>query len=112
MQVLRPARVTCIVVLAAINLGTHASRSHAEGAPDVYGTIDAIDPFMGADWAPPVEDSEVLDAAASGADVTEQTCTFGDRPGGVLAPQIFRRPIQTTGHLVITPSGNASLVCH
>jgi hypothetical protein len=42
--------------------------------------------------------------------VTDELCTFGDRPG-VLNP-IFRRPIQTTGHLVVTPSGNVSFICH
>ncbi len=30
----------------------------------------------------------------------------------MLDPQIFRRPIRTTGHLVVTPSGNVSFHCH
>jgi len=112
MQFLRPARVGAIVALAAIGLGAQASLSGAEDAPAVYGTVDPIDPLVGADWAAPVEDPEVAEAAANGAAVTQETCTFGDRPGVVLAQQIFRRPIRTTGHLVITPSGNVTFVCH
>lgn len=30
----------------------------------------------------------------------------------MLDPQIFRRPIRTTDHLVVTPSGSVSFVCH
>jgi hypothetical protein len=107
----RPARVAALVVLATLGFGAQASLSGAEEpAQEVYGTVDAIDPLVGFDWAPPVEDSEVAEAAANGATVTDEPCTFGDRPG-VLDP-IFRRPIRTTGHLVVTPSGNVSFICH
>ena len=112
MKYSRPARVVATIVLATLGLGGQASLSGAEEpAQEVYGTVDAIDPLVGFDWAPPVEDREVAEAAAAGATVTDEPCTFGDRPG-VLDPQIFRRPIRTTGHLVITPSGNVSFICH
>lgn len=112
MLFLRPERVGAILAVAAISLSTQASLSQAEEASGVYGTVDAIDPLVGVDWAPSVEDREVVEAAANGATVTQETCTFGDRPGGVLAPQIFRRPVQTTGQLVVAPSGNVTFVCH
>jgi hypothetical protein len=35
----------------------------------------------------------------------------GGRPGAP-GSQIFRNPVTTTGHLVVTPSGNVSFVCH
>ena len=107
----RSARVAAIVLLAALGFGGQASPSGAEELPEeVYGIVDAIDPLIGFDWAPPVEDPEVSEAAANGAIVTDEVCTFGDRPG-VLDP-IFRRPIRTTGHLVVTPSGNVTFICH
>ena len=112
MTYLRPACVAAMVGLAVLAFGARASLTRAEDPVEaVYGTVDAIDPLVGFDWAPAVEDPEVADAAASGATVTDQPCTFGDRPG-VIDRQIFRRPIRTTGHLVITPSGNVSFVCH
>jgi hypothetical protein len=108
----RPARVAAVAVLAALGTGVLASVSGADEAGEgVYGTLETIDPLVGFDWAPPVEDAAVAQAAANGATVTEAPCTFGDRPG-TPAPQIFRRPIRTTGHLVVTPSGNVSFVCH
>ena len=88
-----------------------ASSSSGETVEGVYGTIDAVDPLVGFDWAPALDAPDVA-AAAAGATVMDAPCTFGDRPGGVFAPQIFRRPIRTTGHLVVTPSGNISFVCH
>ena len=112
MQFKRPARVAAIVVVAAVGFGAQASLSAADEGSGVYGTVDAIDPLVGFDWAPAVDDPEVAEAAAAGATVTDVPCTFGDRPGGVLAPQIFRRPIRTSGHLVTTPSGNVTFVCH
>jgi hypothetical protein len=112
MAIPRPARVAAIVVLAALGIGAQASLSGAEEpAEEVYGNVDYIDPLVGFDWAPEVADPEVEEARADGATVTDEPCTFGDRPG-VLDPQIFRRPIRTTGHLVVTPSGNVSFVCH
>jgi hypothetical protein len=111
MQLRRPARLAAMVVLAAIGFGAQASSSGAEEAAEVYGTVDAVDALAGFDWAPPVEDPVVAEAAAGGAIVTDEPCTFGDRPT-VQAPQIFRRPIRTTGHLVVTPSGNVSFICH
>src|SRR5262245_61679731 len=73
--------------------------------------VEATDPLVGIDWAPPIPAPEVAAAAAAdGATVTDEPCTFGDRPG-VPDAQIFRRPIQSTGHLVITPSGNVSFHC-
>jgi hypothetical protein len=114
MKYLRTARVAAVVVAAALGFGAQASLSGAEEPVEgVYGMVEAIDPLEGFDWAPPVQDREVAAAVADGATVTDEPCTFGDRPG-VLDPQreIFRRPIQTTGHLVVTPSGNASFHCH
>jgi hypothetical protein len=107
----RPARVAAIVALAALGFGTQVSAWGADEPAEISGTVEAIDPLVGFDWAPPVADPEVADAAASGATVTDEPCAFGDRPGVVGTP-IFRRPIRTTGHLVVTPSGNVSLVCH
>jgi hypothetical protein len=112
MKYLRPARLAVVVLAGTLGFGAQASWSGAEEpVVGVYGMAEAIDPIVGIDWAPPIEDPEVAAAAADGATVTEELCTFGDRPG-VLDPQIFRRPIRTTGHLVITPSGNVSLHCH
>jgi len=106
------ARVAVTVVLASAGLCGLASPSSAETVEGTYGTIDAIDPLVGFDWAPALDAPDVAAEAAAGATVTDAPCTFGDRPGGVLAPQIFRRPIRTTGHLLVTPSGNISFVCH
>jgi hypothetical protein len=112
MKYLRPARVAAVVVAGTLGFGAQASLSGAEEPVEgVYGMVEAIDPLEGFDWAPPVEDPEVAAAAADGATVTDEPCTFGDRPG-VVDPQIFRRPIRTTGHLVVTPSGNVSFHCH
>jgi hypothetical protein len=111
MKVPGPARVAALAVLAALAFAAQTSLSGAEEpAEEVYGTVDAIDPLAGFDWAPPVQDPEVAEAAANGAAVTDEPCTFGDRPG-VLNP-IFRRPVRTTGQLVVTPSGNVSFICH
>ena len=111
MKYLRTARVATIVALTALGFAAQASLSGAEeSADEVYGMVETIEPLVGFDWAPPVEDAEVAAAAADGAVVTAAPCTFGDRPG-VLDP-IFRRPIRTTGHLVVTPSGNTSFICH
>src|SRR3954453_860376 len=73
--------------------------------------LDAIDPLVASDSATPLDDPEVMQAAADGAAVTDEPCTFGGRPG-LPGSQIFRRPMRTTGHLVVTPSGNVSFVCH
>jgi hypothetical protein len=110
------ARSLRIAGIAAVSAGAFAAAGSVSGADEtppatVYGTVGAIDPLAGSDWAPPVEDGEVAALAQGGATVTEERCGFGDRPG-VLAPQIFRRTITTTGHFVVTPSGNATLVCH
>ena len=112
MRYLRSARVAATVVLASAGLCGLAASSSAESVDGVYGTIDAVDPLVGFDWAPALDAPDVAAEAAAGATVTDAPCAFGDRPGGVLAPQIFRRPIRTTGHLVVTPSGNISFVCH
>jgi hypothetical protein len=111
MRDLRRTRLAAaLAALAVLGLGVQASMTGAEeGANAVAGM--AVDPLVGFDWATPVSDPEVADAAANGATVTDETCVFGDRPS-VPAPQIFRRPIETTGHLVVTPSGNVTLVCH
>lgn len=111
----RALRVTGIVALSACAFTLQAALSGAEEPVpgEVYGMTTAIDPLVGFDWAPEVDDGEVaaLAAAAAGATVSDVPCFFDDRPG-VLAPTIFRRPIRTTGHLVVTPSGNATFVCH
>jgi hypothetical protein len=107
----RRACVAAIAVFTALGLGVQATLSRADDPAGLYGTVDAVDPLAAWDWAAPLEAPEVADAAAGGATVTDAPCTFGDRPT-VLAPQIFRRPIRTTGHLVVTPSGNVSFVCH
>ena len=107
----RRTRVAAIAVCAAVGLSVQVPLSRADDPGGVYGTVEAVDPLAAPDWAPPLADPEVAQAAADGATVTDVPCTFGDRPN-VLAPQIFRRPIGTTGHLVVTPSGNVSLVCH
>jgi hypothetical protein len=104
-----PARVLVLAMLAAVGLGAHASISGAD-EPQLYGTVDAIDPLVGYDWAPPITDPYVDEAAANGATVTTETCTLGDRPNA--DNPIFRRPVQTTGHLVITPSGSVTFICH
>jgi hypothetical protein len=110
MQYVRPARRAAIVVMALVGLAAASPAGAQE--PEVYGTVDAIDPLVGFDWAAPVEDPAIAAAAASGATVTDEPCTFGERPGILDPAQIFRRPIRTTGHLVVTPSGNVSFVCH
>ena len=108
----RLVRVAAAVVLATVGWGAPASLSGAdEPAGEIYGMVDAVDPLEGFDWAPAVKDSWVTEAEANGATVTEAPCTFGNRPG-VIEPDIFRRPIRTTGHLVVTPSGNVTFVCH
>src|SRR3954464_4406001 len=86
--------------------GVGASWSAADDP--VYGTVEAIDSLVGSDWATPLDDPEAMQAAAGGAAVTDETCTFGDRPGAPGSQGLFARPIQTTGHLVVTPSGNVS----
>ena len=112
MKHLRPARVAAVIVAATLGFGAQASLSGAEepAVEPAYGMVDAVDPLVGFDWAAPIEDRDVVAAAADGATVTDEPCTFGDRPG-VPSPQIFRRPIRTTGHLVVTPSGNVSFHC-
>jgi hypothetical protein len=54
-----------------------------------YGTIGAIDPRVGFDWAPAVDDPQV--GAADGALVTDQMCAFGDRAFTPLRPPAARR---------------------
>jgi hypothetical protein len=56
-------------------------------------------------------DPDVAEAAANGATVTDEPCSFGGRPGAP-GSQIFPNPVSTTGQLVVTPSGNVSFVCH
>lgn len=108
----RPAAVAAIAAVAALATAAQPALSGAEEPVDqLYGTVEAIDPLVGFDWAPPVDDAEVAEAAANGATVTDEPCAFGDRPGTV-DPQLFRRPIRTTGHLVVTPTGNVSFICH
>jgi hypothetical protein len=109
MRGLRRGRVGVALALAVLVSGVGASWSAADDP--VYGMLEAIDPLVGSDWATPLDDPEVMQAAADGATVTDETCTFGGRPG-LPGAQIFARPIQTTGHLVVTPSGNVSFVCH
>jgi hypothetical protein len=111
MKYSRTAAFAAIVGLAVVGLGAQASLSGAEDGAGVYGMIDTLDPLVGSDWAPPVADPEVAQAAANGATVTDEPCTFGGRPGAP-GSQIFRAPVSTTGHLVVTPSGNVSFVCH
>lgn len=112
MRFSRAARAGAIAGLTALAVGAQVSLSGAEEpAETISGTAETIDPLVGFDWAPPVDDGEVAAAVAKGASVTEEPCAFGDRPG-VVDPQIFRRPIRTTGHLVVTPSGNVTLICH
>jgi hypothetical protein len=107
----RSRRAAAIVGLSVLAFGAQASLSAGEEpGGQTYGMVEAVDPLVGFDWAPAVADADVAAAAASGAVVTDAPCTFGDRPG-VLNP-IFRRPIRTTGHLVVTPSGNVSFICH
>jgi hypothetical protein len=105
-----PARCAALV-LALLALAATASPAGAQ-EPEVYGMVDVIDPLVGFDWAAPVDDPAVAQAAASGATVTEEPCTVGDRPGVPDPDRIFRMPIRTTGHLVVAPSGNVSFVCH
>src|SRR3954447_9400061 len=95
---------------AGLGWGVGASWSAADDP--VYGTVEALDPLVGSDWATPLDDPEAMQAAAGGAAVTDETCTFGDRPGAPGSQGLFARPIQTTGHLVVTPSGNVSFICH
>ena len=71
MRYQRPARVAAVAVLAALGTGVLASVSGADDAGEaVYGTLETIDPLVGFDWAPPVEDAAVAQAAANGATVT------------------------------------------
>jgi hypothetical protein len=111
MRYSRSAGVAGIVALAVVGFGAQASLSGADEGAEVYGMVEWLDPLVGSDWAPPVEDPEVAEAAANGATVTDERCTFGGRPGAP-GSQIFRNPVSTTGHLVVTPSGNVSFVCH
>jgi hypothetical protein len=107
----RSARVVVLLVLAGIGLAGQTSLSGAEEPEtEVYGMVESVDPLEGYDWAPPVEDPQVAEAAANGATVTSETCFFGDRPG--VPNPVFRHPIRTTGQLVVTPSGNITFVCH
>jgi hypothetical protein len=110
---MRPLRIAAITALSACALAVPAALSGADEPPpaEIFGTIGAIDPLVGFDWAPEVDDGTVALLATDGATVSDAPCGFGDRPG-VLAPQIFVRPILTTGHLVVTPSGNVTFVCH
>ena len=110
MEYVRLARGAAIVLTTVLGLAAASPAVAQEEA--VYGTVDAVDPLVGFDWAAPVDDPEVAQAAATGATVTDAPCTFGDRPGVLDSARIFRRPIRTTGHLVVTPSGNVSFVCH
>lgn len=111
MRYSRSARVAVIFALATIGCAAQSAVSDAEGSGDeVYGMTDWVDPLAEWDWAPPVPDAEVDAAAAEGATVTDAPCVFGNRPG--TPDPIFRRDVRTTGHLVVTPSGNASFVCH
>jgi hypothetical protein len=111
MGYLRPARVAVMFALATLACAVESEVSGAEGSDgEVYGMTDWVDPLAPWDWARPVQDDEVDAAVADGATVTDAPCTFGDRPG--TPDRIFRNPVRTTGHLVVTPSGNVSFVCH
>jgi hypothetical protein len=105
------SRSLLVAGFAALSVCAFGAQASLSDEP-LYGTVEGVDPLAGFDWAPPVDDGEASALAAEqGATVTDAPCTFGDRPG-VLAGQIFRRPIRTTGHLVSTPSGNITFVCH
>src|SRR4051812_5244547 len=106
----RSLRAAGIVTMSAAALALAVPLSRAD-EPQLFGTAESIDPLVGSDWAPPVDNREVAALATDGATVSAVPCAFGDRPG-VLGVPLFRRPIRTDGHLVTTPSGNVTLVCH
>ncbi len=59
MKYLRPARVAAVVVAGTIGFGAQTSWSGAEEPVEgVYGMVEAIDPLVGFDWAPPVQDPD------------------------------------------------------
>src|SRR3954452_14173934 len=76
MRYSRRAGVGALVALTVVGLGAQAARSGAEEGPAVYGMLDSPAPFTGSDWAPPVADPDVAEAAAAGATVTDEACTF------------------------------------
>src|SRR3954463_3809380 len=98
MRSLRRGRVGVAVALAVLVSGVGASWSAADDP--VYGTVEAIDPLVGSDWAAPRDDPGVGRAAAEGGTVPDETCPFGDRPGAPGLQDLFAGRIQTTGHLV------------
>ena len=59
-------------------------------------------------------DGFVAEQRAEGATLTSAPCIVADRPT-IAVPEVrpfLRRPIQTSGQFVVTPSGNAYFVCH
>jgi hypothetical protein len=53
MRYSRSAAVAAIIASTVVGLGAQASLSGADEGAQVYGMLDALDPLVGADWAPP-----------------------------------------------------------
>jgi len=101
------------VVLAAgtVAFAGWATTAGADDPAPLAGIVTGVDPAAEMDWLEPIADPFVAQAAADGATVTEQRCVIGDVPT-IDERRTFARPIRTTGHLVVTPSGNVHFVCH
>lgn len=111
-RVRRPAGL--MLIAAIVLIAAPAMPSAAEEPAELFGTVEPGEAFVESDWADPMADAFVNDERAEGATVTSAPCIVGDRPT-IEVPELrpfLRRPIQTNGQLVITPSGNAHFVCH
>jgi hypothetical protein len=101
-----------VLTLAALP----AASSPAETTEaELVGTVDSADAELGFDWADPIFDTDAQEAQADGAVVTTHECVISRQAGDVIArplQQYLRRDVRTTGQFVVTPSGNAVLICH
>jgi hypothetical protein len=114
---LRSPRVTLCALAAATALaGTAGSSLAGTTSEEVYGTVELLDETSVVVTAAPIFDVDEAAAEAEGAIVSREACSIGDR-SGELRPitRFFDRDIasiQTTGQFVVTPNGNAHLICH
>jgi hypothetical protein len=115
-HVSRPAALLLITALALLVAPTFSAAEDPVAPPptELFGTVDPGESLVESDWAAAVADPFVEDQRAQGATVTTAPCIVGDRPT-IQVPELrpyLRRPVQTDGQFVVTPSGNAHLVCH
>ena len=92
------------VVASAVGTVAAAVTHAEELAPTPYGIVEDFEPG-GELTVLPGLGLEPEGIRSDGATVTTETCT-------VRYPPLFVRTIQTEGQLIVTPSGQVTLVCH